>query len=66
MKSSGKVKKGDVICEWDPYNAVIVSDISGKIQFNDIKEGVTSRVESDEQTGHKENVIIDSRNGLGL
>ena len=51
-----------MICEWDPYNAVIVSDISGKIQFNDIQEGVTSRVESDEQTGHKENVIIDSRN----
>ena len=44
------------------YNAVIVSDISGKVQFNDIEEGITSRVESDEQTGHKENVIIDSRN----
>ena len=56
------MKKGDVICEWDPYNAVIVYDISGKVQFNDIEEGVTSRVESDEQTGHKENVIIDSRN----
>tara|TARA_B100001057_G_scaffold56788_2_gene50289 strand:- start:584 stop:4894 length:4311 start_codon:yes stop_codon:yes gene_type:complete len=62
LKKSGKVKKGDVICEWDPYNAVIVSDISGKVQFNDIEEGVTSRVESDEQTGYKENVIIDSRN----
>ena len=62
LKNSGKVKKDDVICEWDPYNAVIISDISGNIQFNDIQEGVTSRVESDEQTGHKENVIIDSRN----
>ena len=62
LKKSGKVTKGDIICEWDPYNAVIVSDISGKVQFNDITEGVTSRVESDEQTGHKENVIIDSRN----
>jgi DNA-directed RNA polymerase subunit beta' len=62
LKKSGKVSKGDIICEWDPYNAVIVSDISGKVQFNDITEGVTSRVESDEQTGHKENVIIDSRN----
>ena len=62
LKKSGKVSKGDVICEWDPYNAVIISDISGKVQFNDITEGVTSRVESDEQTGHKENVIIDSRN----
>ncbi len=62
LKKSGKVFKDDVICEWDPYNAVIISDISGKVQFNDIQEGVTSRVESDEQTGHKENVIIDSRN----
>ena len=53
LKKSGSVKKGDVICEWDPYNAVIVSDISGKVQFNDIEEGLTSRVESDEQTGHK-------------
>ena len=47
-----------------PYNAVIVSDISEKVQFNDIEEGITSRVESDEQTGHKENVIIDSRNKI--
>ena len=62
VKKSGKVSKGDIICEWDPYNAVIISDVSGKIQFNDIQEGVTSRIESDEQTGHKENVIIDSRN----
>jgi DNA-directed RNA polymerase subunit beta' len=62
LKKSGNVSKDDVICKWDPYNAVIISDISGKVQFNDIQEGVTSRVESDEQTGHKENVIIDSRN----
>ena len=62
FKESGKVKKGDVVCEWDPYNAVIVSDMDGKVKFNDIQEGVTCRVESDEQTGHKENVIIDSRN----
>ena len=58
----GKVKKGDKICEWDPYNAVIVSEISGKVEFNDINEGVSYRTESDEQTGHQEKVIIDSRN----
>ena len=57
----GNVKKGDVICEWDPYNAVIVSEINGKIEFNDIIEGISFRVESDEQTGYKEKVIIDSR-----
>jgi DNA-directed RNA polymerase subunit beta' len=58
---AGTVKKGDVICEWDPYNAVIVSDIDGEIEFNDITEGVSYRTESDEQTGYQEKVIIDSR-----
>ena len=57
----GKVKKGDIICEWDPYNAVIISEITGKVEFNDIEEGVSFRTESDEQTGHEEKVIIDSR-----
>jgi DNA-directed RNA polymerase subunit beta' len=58
----GNVKKGDVVCEWDPYNAVIVSEIAGKVEFVDIEEGVSYRTESDEQTGHQEKVIIDSRN----
>ena len=58
----GNVKKGDVICEWDPYNAVIISEIAGKVEFVDIEEGVSYRTESDEQTGHQEKVIIDSRN----
>ena len=58
----GAVKKGDIVCEWDPYNAVIVSEIAGKVEFMDIEEGVSYRTESDEQTGHQEKVIIDSRN----
>jgi DNA-directed RNA polymerase subunit beta' len=58
----GNLKKGDVICEWDPYNAVIISEIAGKVEFVDIEEGVSYRTESDEQTGHQEKVIIDSRN----
>ena len=58
----GNVKKGDLVCEWDPYNAVIISEQDGKIEFNDIVEGLSFRVESDEQTGYKEKVIIDSRN----
>jgi len=57
----GKVSKGDLVCEWDPYNAVIVSEIKGKIEFIDITEGVSYRKESDEQTGYQEKVIIDSR-----
>ena len=58
----GNVKKGDVVCQWDPYNAVIISEIAGKVEFVDIEEGVSYRTESDEQTGHQEKVIIDSRN----
>jgi DNA-directed RNA polymerase subunit beta' len=55
------VEKGQALCEWDPYNAVIVSEFGGKIDFEHIEEGVTFREESDEQTGYKEKVIIDSR-----
>ncbi|MFA7274673.1 MAG: DNA-directed RNA polymerase subunit beta' [Crocinitomicaceae bacterium] len=56
-----KVKKGDVICKWDPYNAVIVSDVQGKVVFDSIIEGVTFREEVDEQTGFTEKVITESR-----
>ncbi len=56
-----KVKKGDVICKWDPYNAVIVSDVDGKVVFDNIIEGVTFREEVDEQTGFTEKVITESR-----
>jgi DNA-directed RNA polymerase subunit beta' len=61
IKDGQKLKKGDVICGWDPYNAVIISEFDGKIDFEFIEEGITFREESDEQTGHKEKVIIDSR-----
>jgi DNA-directed RNA polymerase subunit beta' len=50
-----------LICDWDPFNAVIVSETAGKLEFESIEEGVTYREESDEQTGFKEKVIIDSR-----
>ena len=58
----GEVKKGDVICDWDPYNAVIVSEIDGTTEFDYIEEGVTYRLEQDDLTGFKQKVIIDSRN----
>src|SRR5690606_16598343 len=61
VKEGDKVSKGDLICSWDPYNAVIISEFSGKIEFESIIEGVTFREESDEQTGHREKVIIDTR-----
>ena len=60
-KNGAKVKKGDVLCEWDPYNAVIVADLDGAVDFEFIEEGLTYREESDEQTGFTEKVIIDSR-----
>ncbi len=61
VKNNAKVKKGDLICDWDPYNAVIISEFGGKVEFENIDEGVTFREEADEQTGFKEKVIIDSR-----
>jgi DNA-directed RNA polymerase subunit beta' len=61
VKEGDKIAKGDKICSWDPYNAVIISEFTGKIEFEAVIEGVTFREESDEQTGHKEKVIIDTR-----
>ncbi len=61
IDNSTKVKKGDVICKWDPYNAVIVSEVTGKVVFDSIIEGVTFREEVDEQTGFTEKVITESR-----
>ena len=55
------IKKGDVIIEWDPFNAVIVSEVSGKIEFESLVENVTYKVESDETTGLKEKIIIESK-----
>ena len=60
-KDGSKIQKGDRICSWDPYNAVIISEFAGKAQFESILEGITFREESDEQTGHREKVIIDTR-----
>ena len=56
-----KVKKGDVICTWDPYNNVIISEIAGTVRFDNVIEGVTFREEADEQTGHREKVVIDTK-----
>jgi len=61
FENGSTVKKGDLITEWDPYNAVILSEIDGKLAFDNITEGVTFKVEADEQTGYQEKVIIESR-----
>ena len=61
-KNGDSVKKGDVINQWDPYNAVIISEFSGQIVYENIEQGVTFQVEIDEQTGFQEKVISESRN----
>jgi len=61
-KNDSAIKKGDVICSWDPYNAVILSETKGKIEFENILEGETFREEIDEQTGFTEKVITENRN----
>ena len=61
FNNGDKVKKGDVICEWDPFNAVIVSEVGGSIQFVNLVENVNYRVDSDEQTGLREKVVIESK-----
>jgi DNA-directed RNA polymerase subunit beta' len=61
IKNGQKLSKGDVICQWDPFNGVIVSEFSGKIFYENIEVGKTFQVEIDEQTGFKEKVITDSR-----
>jgi len=61
VKDGSKITKGDRICSWDPYNAVIISEFAGVAKFDAVLEGITFREESDEQTGHREKVIIDTR-----
>jgi DNA-directed RNA polymerase subunit beta' len=61
IKPGDKVKKGQLICDWDAYNAVIVSEFAGSVDYEHIEEGSTFREEADEQTGFKEKVIIESR-----
>ena len=62
VKNNKKIKKDDLICKWDPYNGVIVSEFAGKIEYENIEQGITYQVEIDEQTGFREKVISESRN----
>ncbi|MDG2314555.1 MAG: DNA-directed RNA polymerase subunit beta' [Flavobacteriaceae bacterium] len=62
IKNGQSLKKGDVVCQWDPYNGVIVSEFTGVIEYENVEQGVTYQVEIDEQTGFQEKVISESRN----
>ena len=53
--------KGTLVAKWDPFNAVIVTEVGGRIVFEDVKEGSTYRVEEDEATGLRERIIIESK-----
>ena len=61
VKDKDHVEKGTVIAKWDAFNAVIVTEFSGKIRFNDIIEGITYRVEEDDATGLRERIVIESK-----
>ena len=61
MENGAEVKKGDLICEWDPYNAVVIAEHDGKAAYDSLIEGVTYREERDEQTGLSERVVVESR-----
>jgi DNA-directed RNA polymerase subunit beta' len=61
VKDGQKIAKGETLCKWDPYNAVILSEFDGKIEFDAIVEGVTYKEVSDDQTGFREKVIIDTK-----
>ncbi|MBR8534155.1 DNA-directed RNA polymerase subunit beta' [Carboxylicivirga sediminis] len=61
IKNGAEIKKDDVICEWDPYNALIISEKKGKVAFENMIDGVTYKEESDEQTGFREKVITETR-----
>ena len=61
FKNGDKVKKGDIICKWDPFNAVIVSEYAGILHLHDVVEGLTYKAETDDATGLTERIITDSR-----
>ncbi len=61
-KEMKTAKKGDEICQWDPFNGVIVSEFSGKVKFDNLEQGINFQVEVDEATGFQQKVITDSKN----
>ena len=61
FKHGEKVKKGDVIARWDPFNAVIVTEYAGTLKFRDVVEGITYKAETDETTGLTEKIITESK-----
>ena len=61
FSNGSEVKKNDKIAQWDPFNAVIVTEYAGRLKFNDVIEGVTFRAETDETTGLTEKIVTESK-----
>ena len=61
VKDGQKVSKGEIICTWDPFNNVIISELAGTIKFESLIESITFREESDEQTGHRDKVVTETK-----
>lgn len=61
VKDGQTIKKGEPICTWDPFNNVVVAEIAGSIKFDNVIDGITYREEADEQTGHREKVVIETK-----
>jgi DNA-directed RNA polymerase subunit beta' len=61
FKNGDVVKKGDKIAQWDPFNAVIVTEYAGTLKFHDVVEGITFRAETDETTGLTEKIVTESK-----
>lgn len=61
VKPGQFVEKNTVVCSWDPFNSVIITEVAGKVDFENVIEGITYREEADDQTGYREKVIIETR-----
>ena len=61
VKEGEPITKDSKLCEWDPYNGVIITEFKGRVSYQDLIDGITYREESDEQTGYKEKVIVETR-----
>jgi len=62
LKGKKSIKKDELICKWDPHNGVIISEFAGKINYENIEQGINYKVEIDEQTGFREKIITESKN----
>ena len=64
VKDGDKVEKGDLLCSWDPFNAVILAEVDGEVEFDAVEDGITYREEVDEETGFRDKVVIESKDKM--